>query len=99
MSIEIRYTRVGDYLLPNIAAAPPSPGDDEPLGRYARMHRVYLKEHRLILYNQLLLSGKLYPILREIDESANARLQDAEKMTEYERNVIVQGIIADLVYT
>ncbi len=99
MSIEITYSRRGDYLLPNITAGPRSPGDDEPLGRYARMHRAYLKEHRPILYNRLLLSGRLFPILREIDESANARLQDAGKLTEYERNVIEQGILADLVYT
>ncbi len=91
----ITYTRVGDYLLPDITVGPHTPEDDEPLGRYARMHRAYLREHRPILYNQLLLSGKLFPILREIDESANARLQDAGKLTEYERNVIVQGILAN----
>ncbi|EKC73659.1 TnpV protein, partial [human gut metagenome] len=35
----------------------------------------YLKEHRPVLWNSLLLSEKLYPHLREIDEAANNRLE------------------------
>ena len=41
---------------------------EKPLGKYVRMRKAYLKEHRPILYNQLLMSEKLYPHLREIDE-------------------------------
>lgn len=47
----------------------------EALGKYGRMRKAYLKEHRPILYNQLLMSEKLYPHLREIDETANSRLE------------------------
>ena len=36
------------------------------------MRKTYLKEHRPILYNQMLLSEKLYPHLLEIDETARA---------------------------
>ena len=39
------------------------------------MRKAYLKEHRPILYNQLLMSEKLYPHLLEIDETANSRLE------------------------
>ena len=46
-----------------------------PLGKYGRMRKTYLKEHRPILYNQLLMSEKLYPHLQEIDETANSRLE------------------------
>ena len=40
-----------------------------------RMRKTYLKEHRPILYNQMLLSEKLYPHLLEIDETAQSRLE------------------------
>jgi len=98
MNTNIIYTRIGDYLLPNIKLGDPPPEVVEPLGRYARMHRAFLREHHPILYNQLLLSGKLYPILRQIDETANARFQAAGKVSETERIPIEQGIFEDLVY-
>ena len=46
-----------------------------PLGKYGRMRKTYLKEHRPILYNRLLMSEKLYPHLLEIDQTANSRLE------------------------
>ena len=49
---------------PDRAAA--SPAEDRFLG---------LKEHRPVLWNSLLLSERLYPHLREIDEAANNRLE------------------------
>ena len=36
---------------------------------------MFLKENRPILYNHLLLSGKLYPHLAEIDQAAKHRLE------------------------
>ncbi len=89
--MEISYTRVGDYLLPNIIADDITPDDfaDQPLGHYARRRRAYLKEHRPILYNRLLLTGKLYPHLRELDETANERR---------ERGVSEEVIVSELVY-
>jgi hypothetical protein len=90
--MEISYTRVGDYLLPNIIL-PEEPPEANPLGGYGRMHRAYLKEHRPILYNQLLLSGRLYPLCREIDEAAATRLA-AINDPESAREVI----LAELVY-
>jgi hypothetical protein len=44
------------------------------------MRKAYLKEHRPVLWNNLLLSGSLFPHLREIDEAANRRL--AQMMPE-----------------
>ncbi|GHU90309.1 hypothetical protein FACS1894202_09900 [Clostridia bacterium] len=60
---EISYTLVGDYYLPNIALS--DPPDAPPLGRYGMLHKRYLKEHRPILYSQLLLSERLYPICHD----------------------------------
>ena len=40
------------------------------IGKYGRMRKSYLKEHRPILYNHLLMSEKLYPHLLEIERTA-----------------------------
>ena len=69
---ELTYTRSGDYLLPNLKL---SETEEKPLGKYGRMRRNYLREHRPVLWNRLLLTEKLYPHLREIDETANSRLE------------------------
>ena len=73
--MQISYHRVGDCLLPDIVLRnrPPPDGFGEPLGRYARMRRAFLKEHRPMFYNSLLLSEKLFPHLRGIDETAGER--------------------------
>lgn len=66
------YLKTGDYLIPNLTLTNPP---TKPLGKYGRMRRAYLKEHRPILYSQLILSEKLYPHLLEIEEAANSRLE------------------------
>lgn len=69
---ELTYTRSGDYLIPDLSLTEQEP---MPLGKYGRMRKKYLQEHRPVLWNSLLLSEKLYPHLREIDETANRRLE------------------------
>ena len=63
---ELTYTRSGDYLIPDLSL---TEQPQAPLGKYGRMRKDYLKEHRPVL------SEKLYPHLREIDEAANNRLE------------------------
>ena len=43
-------------------------------GKYGRMCRAYLKEHRSILYSELLLTGKLVDHLNEIDVVMTERI-------------------------
>ena len=69
---ELTYTRSGDYLIPDLRL---TEQPQAPLGKYGRMRKDYLKEHRPVLWNSLLLSERLYPHLREIDEAANNRLE------------------------
>ncbi len=67
----LTYTKVGDYYMPDLAL------DDQPdkeVGIYGRMRERYLKEHHPGRYSYLLLSGKLYPHLLEIDEAAQSYL-------------------------
>ena len=69
---ELTYTRSGDYWNPNLSL---SQQETQPLGKYGRLRKKYLQENRPVLWNSLILSEKLYPHLREIDESANSRLE------------------------
>lgn len=73
MENNLTYTKSGDYLIPDLTLG--ETPEAKPLGKYGRMRREYLKEHRPVLWNTLLLSGKLFPHLREIDETANRRLE------------------------
>ena len=68
---ELTYTRSGDYWIPNLSL---SQQELQPLGKYGRLRKKYLQENRPVLWNSLILSEKLYPHLREIDETANRRL-------------------------
>ena len=70
--MSLTYTRSGDYLIPNIQL---TESEAKPLTKYGRMRKKYLEEHRPILWNTMILSEKLYPHLREIDETANRRLE------------------------
>ena len=70
-STALQYTQNGDYLVPKIELNQPQ----TPLGKYGRMRKTFLKENRPILYNHLLLSGKLYRHLTEIDAAARQRLE------------------------
>ena len=72
MENSLTYTWNGDYLIPDLKL---TEQPEKPLGKYGRMRKAYLKEHRPLIYNQLLLTEKLYPHLLEIDETANSRLE------------------------
>ena len=89
--MELDYIPVGDYLLPAIKLS--DPPDAPPLGLYGELHKRYLREHRPILYSKLLLSEKLYPMCREIDEAARSRLK-----TIADRETAHEVILSELVY-
>lgn len=91
MNNEITYTHAGDYYMPDIILS--DPPDPAPLGRYGRLRRAFLREHRTIFYNMLLLTEKLFPHLREIDEAAQMRLNVIG-----DREISHEVILAELVY-
>ena len=67
------YRQVGYYFIPNITL----PDDGEyQIGKYGRMRRRYLKEHRKVLYTNLLTSGNLRCHLAEIDQACNERMEN-----------------------
>ena len=67
-SRNVTYSTVGDYQLPNLTLNQPR----KPLGKYGRLRRTYLMNHRPVLYNTMLLNGSLYPTLTELEQTAAA---------------------------
>lgn len=82
----LHYTLVDDYYIPDIRL-----GNEEhhSIGHWGRMHMEYLKEYRPVVYQGLLLSGKLWTYLADLNEQAEERLEcvirqmkDTESVTE-----------------
>ena len=71
LEYSLEYIRSGDYFIPNLTL----PEETRPMGKWGRMHREYLKEHKPIQYNCLLLSGKLWTYLADLNEQAQDRLE------------------------
>ena len=65
------YVLVGDYYIPDLRL----PEESRPIGRWGRMHREYLQEYCSDRYNELLLSGKLWTYLADLDEQAQSQLK------------------------
>ena len=68
--MNITYTQNGDYLIPNIIIR-----KTKPLGHYGRLRKAYLEMHRPILFNELVLSDRLFEHCAEIDEAAQNRME------------------------
>lgn len=67
------YHRESDYLIPNLDF---SPMTNYQLGKYGRMRRSYLREHRNVLYTNLTINGTLFEHLAEIDRSCIERMEN-----------------------
>ena len=66
------YRREGDYFIPNLE---PHDTDQYQIGKYGMMRKSYLKEHRSVLYNTMILNGTLYRHLAEVDQTCNERME------------------------
>ena len=81
----IDYVLVGDYYIPDLKL----PEEHRPMGRWGRMHRDYINEHKPFLYHDLVLTCQLWTYLADINEQAQNRLEiiieqmkKAESVTE-----------------
>ena len=70
--MELTYHWEGDVLIPDLEL---EDGNNYQIGKYGRMRRSYLKEHRPVLYASLLTSGTLHRHLAEIDQACNERME------------------------
>ena len=82
---DIDYILIGDYYIPDLKL----PEENRPIGRYGRLHREYLKQEHPARYSSLILTGKLWTYLADLNEQAEERLgliieqmKAAEKVTE-----------------
>ncbi len=70
--MELTYTKVGDYYIPDLTAeAMPS----RDLGKYGRMRLRYLQDHKSELYAALLMEGRLFDHLLDVEDTANGWLE------------------------
>ena len=67
----IDYHLIGDYYIPDLRL----PEERRPIGKWGRMHREYLKEYRPAVYSDLVISGKLWTYLADLNEQAQTRLE------------------------
>lgn len=82
------YEFIGDYYIPVLTLSSEEQG---PIGKWGRIHRDYLREHRPILFNDLILSGQLWTYLADLNEQAQERLAlIIEQMQQ------VEGVTEDL---
>ena len=82
------YERIGDYYIPVLTL---SSEEQCPIGKWGRMHRDYIKEHRPILFNDLILSGHLWVYLVDLNEQAQERLD-----TIMEQMKAAEGVTEEL---
>ena len=68
---ELGYLQTGDYFIPDLKL----PQENRSIGKYVRMHRDYLQEHNPIRFDDLVLEGKLWTYLADLNEQAQNRMQ------------------------
>lgn len=68
----ISYTLHGDYYLPDLTLSDDEKGAE--IGVYGQRHLRYIKQHKKVLYLNLLTTGKLSGYLANIDKQAEEML-------------------------
>ena len=88
----ISYTLHGDYYLPDLALSDEEKGVE--IGVWGQRHLRYIKQHRKVLYLNLLTSGKLNGHLADIDKQAVDMLSRLVKQMA-EREGVTEQLKAD----
>ena len=68
----LKYELVGDYYL--IAGDDEPEEEQKPIGIWGQRHLRYLKNHRKVLYTNLLTSGKMNSIRNRAAEIINTKI-------------------------
>ena len=83
----IEYVRNGDYYIPNLKA----PEGTYNIGRYGRLHSIFIKENRPCIYSMKMLNGTWLAYLEEIDTIAKKMIDKLIKDM-----AVKQGILEEL---
>ena len=86
------YELIGDYYIPVLTL---SSEEQRPIGKWGRMHREHLKEHRPILFNDLILSGQLWTYLADLNELAQEHLSLIIEQMKVSEGVTEELKVAD----
>ena len=81
------YELQGDYYIPCLVL---DEADSQPIGVWGRKHRDYLVEHRSAFYATLVLEGRLYSYLAEVDHRATEMLDRLMKQMTAQEGVTEQ---------
>jgi hypothetical protein len=68
---KLNYIRCGDYFIPAICLSK----EKRSIGKWGRLHRDYLKEHRPARCSSLCLTEKFWTYLADLNEQAENRLE------------------------
>ena len=86
-NLTIPYVKVGDYYFPNFALPP----DADDIGFWGCRRKEFLREHRPVTFNQLVLSGELFKYLVLFNQEATERLENLIQGMK-----VAQGITEEL---
>ena len=97
---KLTYTEQRGFLVPDLTM------DEMPeqtqLGRFGKLREKYLMEHRKGLYSSMLMTGKLWTHLTEIDRQA-AEMKGEKQMAWVQqmnnvRHSAEESVLSDLIY-
>ena len=91
----ISYTRKGDYYFPNIVL---EPEEKIELNKYGRMRLKFLKENKKAEYTILFMEGKLNKHLKEIQETAQKRIDLIVEQLKKKNNLTEEMKNTDQLY-
>ena len=82
----LSYTLHGDYYLPDLAV-----NEEEPTyGKYGMLRKQFLKEHKPVRYQYLLMTGKLTRDLNQVDQDAREQVESLMKQMAEKQDVTEQ---------
>ena len=79
--MELKYTRIGDYELPNLTLKGSKKGT---INKYGMLRLDYLKQHKKVLYTTLLMKDELTNHLVSVSKDAETLLNNL--MKSYKRS-------------
>ena len=83
----IEYVRSSDYYIPNLKA----PEGKYNIGKYGKLHSIFIKENRPCLYSMKMLNGTWLAYLEEVDTTAKEMVNNLIKDM-----AVKQGITEEL---
>jgi len=91
----IEYTKVGDYYMPNLVL---EQEEKVILNKYGRMRLKFLKENKKAEYTILFINGTLNKHLKEIQETADNRINLIIEQLKQQNNITEQMKNTDQLY-